>query len=163
MFTTLPTVKAAWDILVRLMESHKPYLLADQRRRAPGPKRDPLLETGFTGVHVTRYTKPNNGAIYKYVGVVAHQQLKKGVKTVNRPLLVGTVTRHQFSKQGPVFAQNRFERLLREAVAIRRYFNHRVSMADQPTELIRYEDVPESFKNMPCECNLDIETILYSY
>lgn len=154
------SLKRAMELFVDVLEHGTSRFSVDKRQRAPGRERDPLTDTGFTGVSISRSVRQNR----KRLVVVVHQmvQLPNGeVEAKGR--YVGSIAEEDFDAD-PIEQEQRFWVLLRQAVAIRRFYNRQRAQGIYPTKPYTFDDVPEATREEPVALpDLDIQAILDSY
>jgi len=156
----LDSLKVAWHKLVSLYESHKSTLTLDKRPRNPGVVRDPLMDTGVTGVVVVRDSRDGRKAISVHArqSVDTHDE-----RSAHRHWFCGSVSEFRY-EEDPEYWQGRIERMICEAVAVRRYFNYLVSVGNRPSEILKYRDVPLEFRRQPYKVpNILLEDLFNSY
>ncbi|WP_138437840.1 hypothetical protein [Marinobacter shengliensis] len=155
------TLSAAFDLMQAFLSGAVSRFVVDQRERTEGIERDPLVDSGVTGVVVSRSTR--NG--YKTVPVTTNYSLRDSSGRVrNMNYYVGSIS-ERADGLGRSDQQQKFQDSLRKAIDVRRFYNRLRSQGIYPTTHLRHEDVPADIKRMPVDLPdyLDIEEILDSY
>jgi len=158
--SSLDALETAYKKLTRVLEVGVSRYAVDKRKRAPGKQRDPVIDTGFTGVVISRSAKENR----KVVHISALQAIKGasgGPKMRNRYL--GGISEKSF-EEDPEGQQRKLNNLLKEAIAVRRYYRQQRGLGIYPEHPFGIEDVPEDILRQPAQLpDLSIEEILDSF
>lgn len=153
------SLSKAWSRLVHLMETNTHVHGVDERPRALGPSRISLTKTGVTGVLVLRLRSEQRWPVV----VVACQQLERANGRVrSRQVSLQRITRAKYLND-PEYWAKRFDQALKEAVALRRYYNEVYSQSGVQDRIITLDDVPARFRELPYEHTLDLDKIMWSF
>lgn len=153
------SLSEAWEFLLGLLESHTSVHRVDERPRQAGPPRIALTKTGVTGVMILRLSGKSRWPSV----VVACQQLQYiNQRVKSRQIVTGRIPRSKYIDDPERYTRF-FDQALRDAVALRRYYNHVTSKSGQTYSIIPLSDVPRSFRDMPFEHNLDLDKIIWSF
>lgn len=149
----------AYGVLERTLRDETSRYAVDRRNMSPGPLRDPLVDTGVTGVTVTRTTRGSG----KCIVVNAHQMIVVNGVSEARTFYAGSISEQALSDD-PLRQEQKFIRLLREAVAVRRFYNHQRALGITLGAAYKYEDVPSGIKREPVDLPpLNIYSIMDSF
>lgn len=150
----------AYDILTGELTGVQSRFVVDQRARSPGVERDPLIDTGVTGVKVSRISREGK----KVVTVSTQVTVKKPDGSLHfTNWYAGGITERAVETD-PMAQERELFRMLRRAIDVRRYFRRLRSEAQYPAAMIRYDDVPEDIRQQPVELpNLDLVAIMDSF
>jgi len=161
--TPLESLNTAFATLTSLFENHASRFRVKKRRFPNRKKTRRLLETGFTGITVHRETY-NEKARKKRVVVKTLQSHYKADGLVrSKSVRHGAISEAEFSAD-PSAAQARFETILQQAVAIRRYHNDLVARGRHITSNLRYDQVPKSVSSQTVDLYpMDLEAIFDSF
>ena len=157
----LDALYAAYQLMLEVLKDSTSRFVVDKRARPEGVERNPLVDCGATGVVISRNTRKG----YKVVTVTTHMSVEHpsgGLQTTN--YYAGGISERS-DITNPVKLQEKFEQLVRNAVAVRRFYNHLRSKGLYPSKAIKLEDVPESIQRRPFEIpeHLNIVEIMDSY
>lgn len=150
----------AYNLLIGSLEGVISRFDVDRRQRVPGFERDPLIDTGFTGVTVGRSVRSGK----KQITVNAAQMIEgPSGKIEGRKRYVGSIAESEYEKD-PESASQNLAALMKEAVAIRRHYNKMRSLGVYATQTYGREDVGESILSQPAEFpDFDVEAIFDSF
>lgn len=154
------SLRRAVDLLFEVLRNGVSRFSVDKRERTPGQGRDPLIDTGVTGVSISRSVRRN----LKQVIITVDQMLQRPNKQVEaRKRYVGTITEEALADD-PIGQEQRFREMLQRGVAIRRYYNHQRANGIYPAKPYSFDDVPASIREKPVEMpDLDLQAIFDSY
>ena len=156
----LASLEKAFTLLFESLKGAVSRYSVDQRSRTPGAERDPLIDTGFTGVTISRSQKHNR----KRVEVNATQmvQLPDG-GTDARSFYAGSV-KEELLTGDLIDPSKKLRRMLEKAVAVRRYYNRMRGLGVYAKAAYKYDDVPADIRRQPVDLpDLDIYDIMDSY
>jgi len=154
----MASLTAATNLLIDALQGRISRFKTDCRARAQGPEKDPVIDSGHTGVLISRTASAGNKAI-----VVTVQQT---IAPPNRPLnhshlYVGRIPESAVLEGG---AQARLNHLLRKAISIRRVYNRFRSEGGHPSDFLRHKNVPDDILKTPVQMpNLDVCEIMDSF
>lgn len=157
----LASLKSAYRSLTNHHQCSTSRFVVDNRARSPGFERDPLIDSGVSGVFVSRSSRKD----YKIINVVAQvtMQDSHGDLSYQNYYAGGISERSAPTSQGA--QQQQFESLIQRAVVVRRYYNQLRSNGLYPRKVITYDDVPDAIRQQPVTIpdHLDLVEILDSY
>jgi hypothetical protein len=150
----------AYQMLVDALHGLVSRFDVDKRQRAPGLERDPLIDTGFTGVTIARSSKRAG----RRVEVHAKQMIMLPAGDIEvRSYYVGSI-REEDVADDPAGQDIKLKKLLIKAVAARRCYNRQRSLGVYGDAVYRFNDVPADVRRQPVELpTLDIQAILDSF
>lgn len=156
----LKSLARAYERLLDEIQNAVSRFSVDSRKRPPGAGRDPLIDTGFTGVSISRSIRENK----KRVVVTSHQMTRNfSGKAVAKGHYMGSISEEALIED-PASEEKRFFELLKKAVAIRRFYNKQRSLGIYEKMTYLYDQVPDDIKEQPVELpNLDIQAIMDSF
>lgn len=154
------SLELAYERLISTFEGTLSPFVVDKRSRLPGLGRDPLLDTGFTGVLISRQASKGQKRIVVTVGLTT--PTKQG-NVEGRRMYVGCISESVFLST-PRAMERHLSTLLGKAVAIRRYYNRLRSRGHSIHKPIPFADVPDDILAQPHTLpNLDLAEIFDSY
>jgi hypothetical protein len=156
----LASLELAYSRLADGLKEGFSQFTVDKRYKSPGKERDPIIDTGFTGVAISRSVRNN-----KKIVMVTSQQAICGPDGKRKFLAVyvGSVSESKMDED-PIGEERRFRGLLKEAVAARRYHRYLRSKGKSLKRAVYYADVPPDFRNRPVNLlGLDLYAIMDSF
>ena len=156
----IASLERAFELLVDYLKGVISRFEVDQRNRSPGIDRDPLIDTGFTGISLSRTIRQNKKRLV--VSVAQMVRLSDG-SIDTRSFYVGALKEE--SLEDDLLGQSqKFEKMLNQAVAVRRYYNHMRSLGVYAESAYKYRDVPAHIRKAPVDLpDLDIHAIMDSF
>ncbi|EAZ98135.1 hypothetical protein [Marinobacter sp. ELB17] len=156
----LSSLSRAFALLVESLEGVVSRFVVDKRNRGLGFERDPLIDTGYTGVVLSRTSKPAG----KRVEVSAMQMVRLPDGRIDsRNFYAGSI-KEESVMDDPVGQSTRLHELIRKAVAARRYYNRQRSLGVYSTAAYKYLEVPDDIRRQHVEApDLDIVAIMDSF
>lgn len=150
----------AFTVLEKALQNGVSMFKVDTRINPPGSPRDPLLDTGFTGVTISRSVRRGQKALV----VAADQSVEQtNGKIAHSPRYIGAITDRDVQR-ADVDPQEKLTELLTKAVAVRRYYNAQRAKGIYPAMPYRYSDVPATFRRQPVELpQIDVYDLFDSY
>lgn len=157
----LASLQAAFEDMQAILAGVTSRYVVDRRTRPEGIERDPLVDCGVTGVQITRATRKD----YKTIPVMADIAVQEASGTVKHTHYYAGSISERAEDTDPKAQQRKFHKLLRKAIAVRRYYNHLRSQGTYPTALIHYDDVPEEIRQQPVDLpkHIDVVEIMDSF
>jgi hypothetical protein len=156
----LASLELAYSRLAGGLREGVSQFIVDKRYKNPGKERDPMIDTGFTGVTISRSVRDNK----KLVVITSRQALSGPGGERKFPVVyVGSVSELKMDKD-PIGEERRFYALLKEAVAIRRFHRHLRSTGVNQPDKVFYSDVPQDIRDRPVKLpGLDLYAIMDSF
>lgn len=143
----------AWRKLVSVLESLTPIGLGDQRELLVGWERLAELDSGVTGVGVSRACRKGK----RYANVYANHSIAlPNGKTKQVKANTGYFSELRYEKD-PDYWEGQFARALRDAVAIRRFYNGRVAQLNRPLSTLDIHDVPMEVRRLAYDVTLRLD------
>lgn len=156
----IDSLEKAYGLLIDALQGVTSRFDTDKRSRSPGVERDPLIDTGFTGVTVSRTSRADQ----KYVVVTAAQMVELPGGDVDVRSFYSGAIKESSLEEDPLGQEKTFQEMLKKAVAVRRYYNRMRSQGVYSDSAYKYDDVPDDIRRQPVELpDLDLHEIMDSF
>ncbi len=150
----------AYDALLGVLMKSKSRFSVDRRARVQGFERDPMVDSGFTGVSIARVNREGHKSVVVSANLTL---LSSGGKLRHTHYYAGAVS-EAGEPLSPAAQQKKFEQALCRAVAVRRYYRDIRSEGDHPRTMIHYDEVPTPFRRRPVNLQvMDVTEIFDSF
>lgn len=141
------SLQTAYRELVDVLSSNRSRFCVDRRNKSPGFERNPLIDTGVTGVVISRNTPKNR----KVISIHCAQQIRIPTGRVISTQYYAVGINEQRFLSDPHGASALFHEALKRSVYVRRYYNHLRSQGKHPSARIYFEDVPLCIRRQSIE------------
>lgn len=154
------SLQVAYRDLVDVLTSNRSRFSVDRRNKSPGCERNPLIDTGVTGVVISRNTPENR----KVISIHCAQQIRiPNGRVISTQYYAVGINEHRFLSD-PHGASVLFHEALKKSVYVRRYYNHLRSQGEHPSARIYFEDVPLSIRRQSIDVpDFDLAELVDSF
>lgn len=160
-YSEIASLRQAYKLLIESHNQNTSRFQVDRRKRSPGNERDPLVDSGYTGVMISRNSRKG----YKEIAVSSQITIQNPNGSLKHSTFYSGSVSEAARITEPEYQQQKLEFLIHSAVVVRRYYNRLRSNGEYPAGPLRLEDVPNDIRLAPVVIpkRLDVTAILDSY